>query len=81
MQFKEEEITGPNDLNDHRIFLIENNKIHFKRRDPYSFWYINLDKGPVPKSLDSAYTSFDEAKKAVIAFLKSRNKPILEEIL
>ena len=60
----------------HRIFTLPNgNKVHFKRQDPYGFWSVNYDKGPMPEHLAGAvFTSFYKAEEAVKAHLENNKK-------
>lgn len=70
-----QEVTeGTNDLGNHRTLTLENNKIHFKRTDPYGFWTVNYDKGQVPVSLRGHYTSYDKAAQAVEGYLANLPK-------
>lgn len=54
------------------------NKIHAKRLDPYGMIHLNGDRGPLPETLMGAFTSYDEAERAINAYLVVKNKSILE---
>lgn len=58
-----------------RTLTLDNNKIHFDRKDPYGLWYIHYDKGQVPATLQGAYTSFDRALADVEVYLANKPKP------
>lgn len=66
---------SPKDSGRHRTLEVEGgNKIHFKCSDPYGFWAVNWDKGAMPDELQGNYTSFEEAEKAVRAYLQAKKK-------
>jgi hypothetical protein len=54
--------------------LVSGNKIHAERKDPYGMIYIHFDKGKPPEELEGAYTSYDEADKAIQLYLNKTNK-------
>jgi hypothetical protein len=60
----------------YRVIELDNNKIHFRAKDPYGHWFVNFDKGQIPDSLKSAFTSFYEAEKRVLAYLREKNRPV-----
>lgn len=66
----------PRDNGRHRTLALEDgNKIHFKASDPFGFWSINFERGQLPESLsDQVWTTYDEAEKAVKAYLVSKKK-------
>lgn len=57
---------------------LENNTIYIKKTDPYGFWTVNFDKGQMPENLRGSYTSFSDAEREVLTYL--RNKKRLKEI-
>lgn len=44
-------------------------KIFLRRKDPYGFWYISFERGPVPESLSDAYTTIMQASQAIDRYL------------
>jgi hypothetical protein len=46
-------------------------KIFLKRRDPYGFWYVVFERGVVPDSLSSAFTTVLAANQAVDRYLET----------
>ena len=44
-------------------------KIFIRRRDPFGFWHVSFEKGPIPDSLSSAYTTIPQALDAVETYL------------
>ena len=66
------------DVNDDlssRFKTIETNgaKIFLKCTDPYGFWYVSFEKGPVPEKLAGAYTSSDNAQVAINSYLEQHS--------
>lgn len=61
--------SGDKDLANVRSFDLGNNKIRMTREDPYGFVSISYERGQIPESLKGAYTSFEEARKAVESYL------------
>lgn len=64
------------DLSNERVFDLGTNKIRVIRTDPYGFWHISFERGQLPKKLKGNYTSFDQAEKAVRAYLTEREREI-----
>jgi hypothetical protein len=64
------------DASTDRTFVLDKNVLHVRREDPYGFWLCKYEKGGVPEELKSAFTSFDEAEKAVRNYLNKANKEI-----
>lgn len=58
------------------INLAGGNKINVKREDPFGFWTISWERGQLPDYLKGQYTSFEEARKAVEAYLAQKNKQV-----
>lgn len=54
------------------IVLPSGNKAHMKAEDPYGFIRINFDKYNTPEQLKGVYTSFNEAEKAINAYINAR---------
>jgi hypothetical protein len=50
-----------------------NNAICAERRDPYGLWHLSLERGPISRELTGAFTSYEEAQKAIQAFLSKKN--------
>jgi hypothetical protein len=65
-----------NELSLDRTFEVGNNVLHVKRSDPFGFWTCSYEKGPVPEVLSGSYTSFQEAEKAVLAYLNSKGREV-----
>lgn len=54
-----------------RVYPYKDNKIRARRTDPYGFIYFSLERGTLPEMLGNrAFTTFDEAEKAVKCFLE-----------
>lgn len=68
------------DLPDIRTIDLDNNKIYIKKQGQYGLWYVNFDKGQIPKELKSAFTSPDMAERAINLYLarKGREKAVKE---
>lgn len=60
------------EMNKRTMTIPNGNKIHFERTDPYGFWYVHHDKGTMPDSMTGAYTTYDQAERAVMAYLETR---------
>jgi len=67
---------GDKDLSNRRIFDLSNgNKIMCDRRDPYGFWHLYYEHGQLPDKLkDMQFTSFDQARKFVEAYIATLNE-------
>lgn len=50
------------------------NTIYAERRNPYGHIHLHFDKGPLPEKLQGAYTSYDEAEKAINRYLADKKK-------
>lgn len=48
-------------------------KIFLRRKDPFGFWYVSFEKGVVPTSLSSAFTTVMSAASAVENYLDNSN--------
>lgn len=68
------------DYTSHRIIELSNkNKIHVVCKDPFGFWSVHYDTGGVlPKSLQSDFTTFDEAYKRVEQHVAAKNIEVIE---
>lgn len=65
------------DLANFRVLTLDNgNELRVIREDPFGFWYISYTKGNIPETLKGAYTSFDEAKKAIDSYIINKNREI-----
>lgn len=73
-----EDFHGDNDASLDRTYKIGNNTLHVKKEDPYGFWFCHYEKGPVPEILGGAYTSFDQADKAIRYYIQEKNKDLKE---
>ena len=63
-----------------RTYPYKNNTIRARRVDPYGFIYFSLERGETPEELaGKAWTTFDEAEKAVKAFLEAKEREELEK--
>jgi len=67
---------GSNDALTDRTFNVGDNVIHVRRLDPYGFWHCSYERGPVPEVLSGAYTSFDQAEKAVLGYLETKKREV-----
>jgi beta-galactosidase beta subunit len=57
------------------VTLSNGNKVHFDRSDPYGFWTVHYDKGPMPPQLaDQSFTSFHKAYDAIKNYLDNKKK-------
>lgn len=52
-------------------------KVHAERKDPYGFVYLHLDKGILPQELSSAFTSYDEADRAITHYVNKKQREVL----
>lgn len=53
------------------------NTLRARREDPYGFIRFSLEKGQLPEALDNrAFTTWEEAEKALNAFLETRKTPV-----
>lgn len=59
---------------DRQIKLETGNIYHIIQKDPYGFWHIHMDKGPVPEVLSGAYTTYGKAEKAVNKYISDTGK-------
>lgn len=65
---------GSNDApNIRKIPYGTNNAICAERRDPYGLWHLSLERGSISKELTGAFTSYEEANKAIKTFLERKN--------
>jgi hypothetical protein len=62
------------DLPNVRTYDVGNNKINITRHDPFGFWRISYQRGAVPSQLDGQYTSIEEARRAVEAYLAEKGR-------
>lgn len=69
--------SGDKDLANVRVYDLGNNKIRMTRTDPYGFVEISYERGQIPEHLKGNYTSFEEARRAVDAYLidKAKDQP------
>lgn len=75
-------VDATRDLATHRILITKFNKVHIEQKGPFGYWYCHLDKGGSPKGIMGAFTSYDDALKAVKSFyLNNKNEVIKEEII
>lgn len=76
-----ETVDPTRDLATHRILITKFNKVHIEQEGPHGFWYCHLDKGGSPKGIMGAFTSYEEALKAVKTYyLNNKNEVIKEEV-
>lgn len=71
-----EDFHGENDASLDRTYQIDNNVLHVKKEDPYGFWFCHYEKGPVPEILSGAYTSFEQADRAVRYYIQEKSKTL-----
>jgi hypothetical protein len=57
--------------NERLITLITGNVVRIRREDPYGYWYVSYEKGPIPKGLEGAFTTVNMAIRMVQRFLAS----------
>lgn len=63
-----------------RTYPYKDNILRARRTDPYGFIYFSLERGPTPEPLaGKAWTTFDEADKAVKAFFEAREREEAEK--
>jgi len=58
-----------------RSIPVGKNILHAKRQDPYGFWTIHYERGPVPAELQGTFTSFSECWKKIEPFLSRKVGP------
>ena len=68
---------GENDLSRKRVFVISGGNIVAQCTDPYGFWHLKPEKGPVPGDLSGHYTSYDECEKAVKSYLTKKGRTLI----
>ena len=51
------------------LFLSDSRTVKLERKDPYGFVHIVWNKGAAPGNLESVFTSFSDAKKAIEMYL------------
>ena len=66
------------DLSEDRVIETDNNKIHIKVGD-YGKWSVYFERGVLPPELKGVFTTATIAKKAVLAYLQKRNKPVVKD--
>lgn len=73
-------LKGMKDVPNHQFMELDNgNKLNLIRKDPFGFIYLSLDKGQLPVSLaGSAFTDWDRAKIAALAYVKERQSTVAE---
>jgi hypothetical protein len=69
------------DIPNVRIVELENkNKVYFKRKDPYGYWYMNMEKGQLPEHLRGAYTTYTKALSELNLYLQDSNRQVVAEV-
>ena len=82
ISYLNEESASENDLKDDRIFKVNTeNHIHVTRKSLYDMWFIHFEHGTVPKELDGAWTSFQEARAKIEKYCRDKKIDIEEVIL
>lgn len=60
------------------LILNNRNKVILRRTDPYGFVKIIFGKGRTPERLSGVFTSYHDAEKLLLAYLKSNDIKILD---
>lgn len=70
---------GPNDLMPTRTLVLDNgNEVNVKKEPVYGFWTIHMKHGQVPDKLTGHYTSFEDAKRALLRHVWDRKREVLQ---
>lgn len=78
----DDNVDATRDLSTHRILITKFNKVHIEQKGPFGYWYCHLDKGGSPRGIQGAFTTYDDALKAVKSYyLNNKNEVIKEELL
>ena len=70
-----EDIDTEKDFEEHedlmavRVVEVEDRSFKVHQKNPYALWYIQTDRGPVPKALEGSFTSPHEAEKALKRYM------------
>jgi hypothetical protein len=79
--YNENETDPDRDLATHRILETKFNKVHILQEGPHGFWFCHLDKGGSPKGIQGAFTTYEDAMKAVQSYyLNNKKEEIRKEI-
>lgn len=70
--FEDEEHTSQKTL-----LLNNRNKIVMRRHDPYGFITVHFGKGKMPDRLQGEFTSYHDAEKFVMSYLKSNDIQVI----
>lgn len=80
--FDENHVDASRDISTHRILVTKFNKVHIEQQGPFGYWYVHLDKGGSPKGIKGAFTTYEDALKAVKSYyLNNKNEEIRQEIM
>jgi hypothetical protein len=63
------------DIPNVRLYPVGNNVLRATRTDPYGFVSVSYERGQVPEELKGSYTSFEEARKAIVKYIDNRPTP------
>lgn len=75
----DDELKKQKDYSNHRIWICKFNKVHFKRKGQFGYWYVNLDRGLMHPNLKGAYLSFEAAAAAAKTWYLIPNKEEIRE--
>lgn len=62
------------DLSTDRVYELDNNKLRYRKTDPYGFWVISFERGQVPEHLRGNYTSAAAAEAAITRYLAEKKR-------
>lgn len=69
------------DLSKNRVVTMDNgSKAFIRSKDPFGFWTIHFEKGPVPAVLSGQYTAYTYAEAALKNYLELQDKRKIETI-
>lgn len=73
---------GDKDMARKRVLELSNGKtIQVEAQDPYGLWHITYPQGRTPIKLSGAYTSYEDAKKALQTFYRQKSIEVSKEKL
>ena len=62
------------EVREERTVELGNNKLFMKRKDPYGYIYLSLERGALPREFaEAAFTGWRDADAAVAKYVASRS--------
>lgn len=66
------------DIPSTRVYDLGSNKLRIECRGPHGYFYVSFERGPVPKKLETAFTTFAFAEAAVKGYIAENNRIVKE---